>query len=65
MTNTEEPKVIFEKVKTIGDYIDVLTARFTGDIVGEFILADTLKQVIANNKKIEEFKLSLLKKEVA
>ena len=37
MTNTEEPKVIFEKVKTIGDYIDVLTARFTGDIVGEFI----------------------------
>ena len=49
-----------QEIKTYGDEIKVLVKQYTGVQLGDFVLECALKRVLENNKKIKEFKDSLL-----
>ena len=46
--------------KTYGDEINELVKQYTGVQLGDFVLEQALKKVLENNKKIKEFKDTLL-----
>jgi hypothetical protein len=45
-----------------GEIIKAIVRYFTGELCGEFILQEALKEVENNNKKLKEFKEKLIGK---